>query len=76
MIEKNENDVEPVAKPAGKSEVKPKAVPAGTIPECPEEDPLAGDKTPAVIAWWFKYKPGEAAEKYKTRKFQQPANDV
>jgi hypothetical protein len=53
---------------------KPKAVAA--IPPCPDEDPLAGDKTPAVIAWWFKYQPAEAAVKYKNRKFQQPSTDV
>ncbi len=40
-----------------------------SIPPCPPEDPYAGDKTPAVIAWYFKYKPDEAAEKYKNRKF-------
>ena len=55
---------------------KPEKPKEAAIPPCPDEDPLAGDKTPAVIAWWFKYKPAEAAAKYKNRKFQQPDTDV
>lgn len=42
----------------------------GNIPPCPAEDPQAGDKTPAVVAWWHQYKPQEAAVKYAGRKFQ------
>ena len=55
---------------------KPEKTKEVAIPPCPDEDPKAGDKTPAVIAWWFKYKPAEAAVKYANRKFQQPATDV
>jgi hypothetical protein len=42
------------------------------IPPCPPEDPAAGDKTPAVIAWWHRYHPAAAAERYKGRKFAMP----
>jgi hypothetical protein len=43
----------------------------GGIPECPPEDPAKGDKTPAVIKWWFTYHPEEAATKYANRKFDR-----
>ena len=42
------------------------------IPPCPPEDPAAGDKTPAVIAWWHRYHPEEAAARYKGRRFTMP----
>jgi predicted RNase H-like HicB family nuclease len=44
----------------------------GEIPPCPPEDPAAGDKTPAVIAWWHRYHPEAAAVKYRGRKFAMP----
>ncbi len=40
-------------------------------PVCPEMDPLLGDKTPAVVEWYFRYAPEEAATKYAGRKFQR-----
>lgn len=58
----------PLAKPA-----KPAAVKA-PVPPCPDEDPLKGDKTPAVIAWWHKHHPEEATAKYSGRKFETPAD--
>ncbi len=45
------------------------------IPPCPPEDSSAGDKTPAVIAWWHRYHPEAAAARYKGRKFQMPEPD-
>ncbi len=42
------------------------------IPPCPPEDPGAGDKTPAVVAWWFKHHPEEAAKRYEGRRFTRP----
>jgi len=53
----------PLERPAG-------AVTRSAIPPCPDEDPQAGDKTPAVVAWWFKHHPQQAAVKYHGRKFQ------
>lgn len=44
------------------------------VPPCPAEDPAAGDKTPAVIAWWHRYHPKQAAERYKGRRFTMPEN--
>lgn len=35
------------------------------IPPCPECDIHLGSKTPEVIAWWFKYHPAEADERYR-----------
>jgi hypothetical protein len=55
--------------PAPKMEKKASTALSTSIPPCPPEEPEAGDKTPAVIAWYFKYKPDVAAEKYKNRKF-------
>lgn len=46
--------------------------PDDIIPPCPAEDPAAGDKTPAVIAWWHRYHPQEAAIRYKGRRFTMP----
>lgn len=70
-IEKTAVDSTGSAKPV-KAEKPAKAEKVTTIPPCPAEDPLAGDKTPEVIAWWFKYHPKEAEEKYKGRKFARP----
>jgi len=54
----------------------PKEIPGksklDTIPPCPPEDPTHGDKTPEVVAWWFKHKPEEAEVKYAGRKFTRP----
>lgn len=80
MHDNHEKHEGPAAKPevkkfenaeAVKVPPKPKAV-----PPCPEEEPLAGDKTPAVIAWWFKHHPEEAAAKYRGRKFQPPSPEA
>jgi len=62
--------LEPAA-PAAPAEVKdaPAKKSKGEIPPCPPMDPTAGDKTPEVIAWWFKYKPDEAAVKYAKRRY-------
>jgi hypothetical protein len=55
------------------AEMQPLPLPVrGTIPPCPPEDPAAGDKTPAVIAWWHRYHPEAAAVKYRGRKFAMP----
>lgn len=62
----------PEVKKSHKAKPKPETV---EVPPCPEAEPRLGDKTPAVIAWWFKHHPEEAAAKYKGRKFQLPAND-
>jgi hypothetical protein len=77
MSENNETTVpaETPAKrgrPAKAAEAPVKEAKASTIPPCPDEDPQAGDKTPAVAAWWFKHHPKAAAEKYRGRKFQLP----
>lgn len=34
-----------------------------SIPKCPEKDER-GDKTPAVVEWYKKYKPAEYKRKY------------
>ena len=41
-------------------------------PPCPVEDPRAGDKTPEVVAWFFRYRPEEAELRYRGRKFTMP----
>jgi hypothetical protein len=53
--------------------VIPEAEPLGhNIPNRPPENPMQGDKTPEVVAWWFKYHPAKAALKYAGRQFQHP----
>ena len=55
---------EPVApKKAPKVKAPKKATPKESIPKCPEKDER-GDKTPAVVAWYRKYKPAEYKVKY------------
>lgn len=42
-------------------------------PVCPvAEDPSLGDKTPAIVAWWFKNHPKIAEKKYTGRRYQKP----
>lgn len=47
--------------------------PSSPIPPCPPMTAAAGDKTPAVIEWYFKYKPEEAAVKYAKRRYSLEA---
>jgi hypothetical protein len=54
--------------PAPKAE-KP-AVTKG-VPPMPEMDPRLGDKTPAVVEWYFKHQPKEAAARYEGRKVER-----
>lgn len=43
------------------------------LPSCPiPEDPRKGDKTPGVIAWWFKNHPEIAEKKYSGRRYSKP----
>ncbi len=43
------------------------------LPACPvPEDPRQGDKTPGVIAWWFKNHPEIAEKKYSGRRYSKP----
>lgn len=62
--------------PSARTETPPQVkTPAkAEIPPCPEADISYGDKTPAVVAWWFKHHPEEAAAKYKDRKFELPTD--
>lgn len=69
----------PHHKPKHAVEKKPEEKPAPkptskVIPDCPEMDPILGDKTPAVVAWWFEHHPEEAAAKYEGRKIQTPGD--
>ena len=38
--------------------------PKAVIPPCPAMDPSRSMKTPAVVAWWFKYFPEDAVKRY------------
>lgn len=74
MSTENENETKAVESTAKPKPAKAEKATGGAtaIPPCPPEDPLAGDKTPEVVAWWFKHHPKEAEEKYKGRKFARP----
>jgi hypothetical protein len=63
--------VKPAAKPRSKPAPKAEAK-VDNIPPCPPEDPMAGDKTPEVVAWWFSHHPEQAAARYAGRKFLRP----
>ncbi len=66
----------PVANPPGVVTIPLEKPEESTIPPCPEANPMQGDKTPAVVAWWFEHQPRLAALKYAGRKIQLPnAND-
>jgi hypothetical protein len=48
---------------------KPDVVPAGVdIPPRPKMTPQEGDKTPAVVEWYRKYKPNEFKARYGIRR--------
>ena len=68
------DEIEPPAAedPAPLSAQGATKVAPSTVPPCPAEDPAAGDKTPAVIAWWHRYHPQEAAIRYKGRRVTMP----
>jgi hypothetical protein len=61
--------------PVTEKAVIPETVmPRYDIPNCPPENAMQGDKTPEVVAWWFKHHPAKAALKYAGRKFQHPTD--
>lgn len=64
----------PETKKRGRPPVAKAAEVETMIPPCPEAEPSMGDKTPAVIAWWFKHHPTEAAARYANRKFELPTD--
>ncbi len=39
---------------------------------CPIPGGPLGDKSPEVVAWWFKNHPEEAAKRYENRKVERP----
>lgn len=53
---------------AGDAIVPEAASASKDIPPCPELDPVAGDKSQEIIAWWFTHHPEEAAKRYSGRK--------
>lgn len=65
----NANSAPPVQAGEPEPEWHP-PIAAKDVPECPPCDPTMGDKTPAVIAWWFKYNPETAAKRYSGRRFE------
>lgn len=52
-----------MAKKDPKKDPKKNAPKKATIPQCPPKDER-GDKTPAVVEWYKKYKPAEYKRKY------------
>lgn len=57
-------DVKKVTKAAPKVKAPKQVAPKKqSIPKCPEKDDR-GDKTPAVIEWYKKYKPAAYKKKY------------
>lgn len=60
-----------IAAPAGQEVDAPST--QHEVPPCPPEDPASGDKTPAVVAWWYQHHPEQAAKRYQGRKFERPA---
>lgn len=73
MAKSHREGVERFLEESGETEEpEPEEKDDGTVPPCPPEDPMAGDKTPAVVAWMFRYHPEEAAKRYENRKFTNP----
>lgn len=79
----NENDMPParIIRESDDTPTPKAAAPARVIPPMPKKNPRLGDKTPAVVDWYKRYKPEEYRARYgiigpgmvtKTRKVLDP----
>lgn len=64
MVAKRNGSKTKDTKMMGPKKPEVKKVVKKAIPKCPASDGINGGKTPAIVAWYKKYKPAEYKRKY------------